>query len=347
MYYKWLDHWDERRALRGDKQKEKADFAFGAEIAFPGAKKVGSISEFCNLADVAASDPNFFDEPNESELEFGREADWIVFRSCIRSEVEENNIVRSRVTKGRFGNQALIVFHHWNASSRYKQLANFFSRRGVTVVEIAMPYHFERSRPASLHADYMLSPNLGRTIHSMRQAVLDGRKLIRVLKSEGYSDISVLGISLGSWVAGLVAAHDQTVRKAALFLTAGSLADMVWSGRATQHIRDSFRNKIELSELRRAWGPLNLENYADRLARPDLKLQFVLAKRDTVVRPKLSKSFMLKLESAGARLGLLELNCGHYSLSLPPYILRAGFSVSRLLACSDPLTFKGSLQSPH
>ncbi|TIQ73252.1 MAG: dienelactone hydrolase-related enzyme, partial [Mesorhizobium sp.] len=160
--------------------------------------------------------------------------------------------------------------------------------RGITVVEIAMPYHFERSRPGSVHADYMLSPNLGRTIQSVRQAVWDGRKLIRWLKSEGYREISVLGMSLGSWVAAIVAAHDLAVSKASLFLTAGSLADMVWTGRATRSIRDSLEPEIELTDLRRAWGPLNLENCAHSLARPDLDLHVVLAKRDKVVLPELS-----------------------------------------------------------
>lgn len=347
MYHKWLDHWDERRVTRGNKLKEKSDFALGAEIAFPDVMGVENISEFCNLADLAVNDPSFFNEDDRLKEGFEEEASWIKFKSSVHSESEENNIVLSKVTRSQLKDQALIVFHHWNASSRYKQLANFFARRGITVVEIAMPYHFERSRPASLHADYMLSANLGRTIQSLRQAVLDGRKLIRVLKSEGYSEISVLGMSLGSWVAGLVAAHDRTVKKAALFLTAGSLADMVWNGRATQHIRAGFRDEVELSELRRAWGPLNLENYADKLARPDLKLQVVLAKRDTVVRPELSKRLILKLEAAGATPDVLELNCGHYSLSLPPYILRAGFSVSRLLSCDDPLAVDGSLQAPH
>ncbi|MBB4189334.1 esterase/lipase [Sinorhizobium terangae] len=78
----------------------------------------------------------------------------------------------------------------------------------------------------------MLSSNLGRTIQSVRQAVWDGRKLIRWLKSEDYREVSVLGMSLGSWVAGLIAAHDPGVSKASLFLTAGSLADMVWTGGA-------------------------------------------------------------------------------------------------------------------
>ncbi|TIU28709.1 MAG: dienelactone hydrolase-related enzyme, partial [Mesorhizobium sp.] len=201
-------------------------------------------------------------------------------------------------------------------------------------VEIAMPYHFERSRPGSVHADYMLSPNLGRTVQSIRQAVLDGRKLIRWLKSEGYREISVLGMSLGSWVAALIAARDQAVSKASLFLSTGSLADMVWTGRATRSIRDSLEPGIELTDLRRAWGPLNLENYAHSLARPDLDLHVVLAKRDKVVLPALSARFMQRLENAGARPTILALNCGHYSLAMPPYILLAGLSLKRFLSCA-------------
>lgn len=84
-----------------------------------------------------------------------------------------------------------------------RQIANFFSRRGITVVEIAMPFHFELR---------------------------------------------------------LIAAHDSAVSKASLFLTAGSLADMVWTGRATRLIRNSLEPDIELTDLRRAWGPLKLEN---------------------------------------------------------------------------------------
>ena len=167
--------------------------------------------------------------------------------------------------------------------------------------------------------------------------MLDGRKLIRWLKIKGYREISVLGMSLGSWVAGLLAAYDSAVSKASLFLTAGSLADMVWTGRATRVIRASLEPEIELTDLRRAWGPLNLENYARSLARPDLDLHVVLAKRDKVVLPELSESFMQKLKDAGARPNILELNCGHYSLAMPPYILLAGLSLKRFLSCADKL----------
>lgn len=331
MYYSWLDRWDEKRARLGDEVKKATEFVLDAEQGFPGAKKTATIAEFCDLADQAVADPTFFDEPNGADIAFEKEDGWIKFPSGISTDIEENNLVWAKVTESGSFDQALVVFHHWNARAWNRQIANFFSRRGITVVEIALPYHFERSRPGSSHADYMLSSNLGRTIQSVRQGVWDGRKLVRWLKSEGYGEISVLGMSLGSWVAGLVAAHDPAVEKAALFLTAGSLADMVWAGRATRLIRDSLEPAIELADLRRAWGPVNLENYADRLARSDLDLHVVLAKRDKVVLPELSKRFVGRLMDAGAKPNVLELNCGHYSLARPPHIFLAGLSLKRLL----------------
>jgi pimeloyl-ACP methyl ester carboxylesterase len=332
VYHSWLDRWDERRARRGEEWKKTTDFILDADRAFPGERKIESIDEFCALADQAVADPAYFDEPGENDQWFSRQDGWLKYPSGISTDVDENNVVWAKITDSGSFDQALVIFHHWNASARNRHIVNFFSHRGITVVEIAMPYHFERSRPGALYADYMLSPNLGRTIQSARQAVWDGRKLIRWLKSEGYREISVLGMSLGSWVAGLIAAHDPAVSKASLFLTAGSLADMVWTGRATRSIRESLEPVIELTDLRRAWGPLNLENYAHNLARSDLELHVVLAKRDKVVLPELSERFMRRLKDAGARPNILVLNCGHYSLAMPPYILLAGLSLKRFLS---------------
>ena len=332
MYHSWLDRWDERRAQRGEEAKKRTDFLLDADRAFPGEKNIESVEEFCVLADQAVADPAFFDEPSRGDQGFERQDGWLKFPSDISTDVEENNVVLAKITESGSFDQAMVIFHQWNASARNRQIANFFSQRGITIVEIAMPYHFERSRPGSVYADYMLSANLGRTIQSVRQAVWDGRKLIRWLKSQGYREISVLGMSLGSWVAGLIAAHDLAVSKASLFLTAGSLADMVWTGRATRSIRDSLEPMIGLTDLRRVWGPLNMENYAHRLARPDLDLHVVLAKRDKVVLPELSDRFMQRLKDAGARPNVLRLNCGHYSLARPPYILLAGLSLKRFLS---------------
>lgn len=78
-----------------------------------------------------------------------------------------------------------------------------------------------------------------------------------------------------------------------------------------------------------------MENYAHRLSRADLDLHEVLAKRDNVVLPELSERFMQRLTYAGARPNILKLNCGHYSLAKPPYLLSAGWSLKRFLSRAD------------
>lgn len=332
MYHSWLDRWDERRAQHGEEGKRETEFGIGAELAFPSGKTSSDLAEFCDLADQAVADPSFYSEPNSINIDFERESSWVRFPSDMPTEIKENNVVWAKLTDGGSIDRALVVFHHWNANSRYSPLADFLSKRGITVVEITLPYHFERSRPGSSHADYFLSPNLGRTVQSVRQGVWDGRKLIRWLRGEGYENVSVLGMSLGSWVAALVAAHDPAVAKAALFLTGGSAADVAWTGRATRFVRQSLEPDIQLTDLRKAWAPLNLENYVHKLARPDLDLQVVLAKRDKVVLPEISASFLEGLIEAGGRPSVLEMNCGHYSLAMPPYSLRAGLNLKRLLS---------------
>lgn len=332
VYHKWLDCWDERRAQRGEEGKQHAAFVLDAERAFPNVSKTTNLSEFCVLAEEAAANQGFFDLPTGDHQGFEELDGWLRFPSAISTDIAENNVVWTKVTESGSYEHALVVFHHWNATTRNRHLAHYFARRGITVVEIALPYHFERRRPGALHADYMLSPNLGRTIQSVRQAVLDGRKLIGWLKDAGYEKISVLGMSLGSWVAAIVAANDEAVSKASLFLTGGSLADMVWSGRATRLVRCDLEREISLTDLRRAWAPLDLENYAHRLARSRLDLHAVVAKRDKVVLPTVTEGLWQRLKEVNLSPHVLNLNCGHYSLAIAPYFLQAGVSLTRFLS---------------
>ena len=331
MYHKWLDRWDERRTRRRDDVKKTTQLVLDSEIAFPASDDVIDLGAFCVSAEQAMHSSEIFFCLPDASPDVRWHDDLLNFPSSISTGTIENDVVHVKVTRARSSDHAVLVFHHWNASSRNAQLARFFASRGMTVFEMALPYHLERTRPGALHADHMLSPNLGRTIQSVRQAVVDGRELVRIAQDAGYRKVSVLGISLGSWVAGLIAAHDPAVSKASLLLTGGDLAEMVWTGGATRHIRASLDNSVGLAELKRAWAPVSLENYVDKLARAELDLQIVLATRDKVVPPAVSQRFVGGLQAAGASLTVKRLNCGHYSLTLPPYIISTGISAARFL----------------
>lgn len=331
MYYRWLDQWDERRTRRRDDVKKVTGLVLDPELVFPAREGASSLEAFCDSAELTAANSGSFFGLSDPIADISTDDQWIRFPSSISTGISENDLVHAKVTRAESFDHAVIVFHHWNATSRNAALARYLARQGLTVVEIAMPYHLERSRPGSSYADHMLSSNLGRTLQSVRQAVMDGRQLIRVLQSAGYRSVSVLGISLGSWVAGLVAAHDPAIHKASLLLSAGNLADMVWSGAATQHIRAGLEGPVALTDLRRAWSPMDLGSHATRLARPGLEVQFILAKRDKVVLPDLSDAFIQQIQGAGASPHITRLNCGHYSVGLPPYAIKVGFSACRFL----------------
>ena len=117
MYHKWLDNWDERRAQRGDEVKHTTDFELDAKIGFSVANETSSMAGFCGLAEKAVADPSFFDDPNGSVSGFENIDGWVKFPSSISTDIEENNLVWAKVTKSGSLDHALVVFHHWNASS--------------------------------------------------------------------------------------------------------------------------------------------------------------------------------------------------------------------------------------
>ena len=327
MYYSWLDAREEMRAQEGEQYKVPTTVTLNTELAFPLAEKSEDLSVFEKLASEATKEPLFFERETKAVDDVNHEGSWLRFQSDVTTGIVENNTVCARITESRKKDKVLVVLNHWNATKWQDKISKLFPLLGITVVELALPYHFDRKRRGSHYADYMVSANLGRTIQSFRQGVLDSRKLIDWLKEQGYGEISVLGMSLGSVIAGLLAAHDPRVSKLSLFLTAGDVADVVWTGRATRAIRKSLEGQLELPQLKKAWQTISLENYVDGLARSDLDVEVVLAKRDNVMLPAISQSLLNKFDAAGVQYRATSLNCGHYTLGMTQYTAIAGLKL--------------------
>ena len=64
--------------------------------------------------------------------------------------------------------------------------------------------------PELTRADYAVSANIGRTIDATRQAVIDVRSCYDWLQQRGYTDLGIVGTSLGSCYAFLATAHDPS-----------------------------------------------------------------------------------------------------------------------------------------
>lgn len=311
-------------------------FKYDTALAFGLRSAKDSYDEFLDLTLHELSGGSFF-APMLSPNPLRYEGENAVFQSDIETEHKDNNSFNCVITDSGSRSHALVVFHHLFAQKRYSAFAKLFAARGVTVVEATLPYHFERAQSAGASAEMACSANIGLTVHSTRQAVLDGRKVVRWLKTQGYETVSVAGMCLGGLVAGLVAAHEEHVDKAVLSVTAGSPADVVWSDETMKPLRERIEPQLSLEELRRAWGVINLENHLHGFGRIGLDTMLVLGRTDTIVREEVSERFLKKLQAFDVHPEVLRLNCGNSSIGRFPYNLMAAKAVMNFIHERPPV----------
>ncbi|RYG97941.1 MAG: abhydrolase domain-containing 18 [Alphaproteobacteria bacterium] len=254
----------------------------------------------------------------------------VTFESDIKTSDAKNNGFECVITDSGSKDHALVVFHHWYARNRYSTFAKFFAVRGITVIEATLPYHFDRAMD-DYSEEKFFNASLGRTVRSMRQAVLDGRKIVRWLDDQGYKKVSVVGMCLGGTVAGLIAAHENKVDKAVLMVAPASPAELVWTAETMQSLRKRIQSSISFDGLEREWSLINLNMHQWFLTRERLDMMFVLGKDDTIARPENSNRVIDGLTKCGKPPQVVRLNCGHSSVGIFPYNIIAARNVSKFL----------------
>lgn len=177
-------------------------------------------------------------------------------------------------------------------------------------------------------ADHMLSSNIGRTIRSSRQAVLDARLAINWLQGRGYKKIGVLGASLGTSIAIILSAHDERINIGSLLFIASHFGEVVWTGQATKHIRKGIEKSITLEELNRVWSIISPITYVDKLkGRPVCHL-IISGVHDKVFLPYLTGRIIEKYREEKIRHIWKMLSCGHYTVRIFPFNLIAVFLIT-------------------
>jgi len=246
----------------------------------------------------------------------------LTFPSHLQTETVENNIVKCRVFEARSRSKAIILLPHWNSeNNRYDTLASLLRAVGITTLQITLPYHGER-RPAHMKsADYLMSANLGRTIRSVRQAVLDCRLAIDWLERRGHQHIGLLGSSLGSAIGFVLTAHEPRIKTAALLLMGSDFADTIWMSRATQHIQQAVREILTLEELRQIWSIISPTTYVTKLRNRLLPLLVVSGRHDRVCHPHLTQRGIDAMAQEKLDYTWKVWSCGHYTLGTFPYKL--------------------------
>jgi hypothetical protein len=237
----------------------------------------------------------------------------------------------------RGGTRAVLVLPQWNSDEKgHLVLCKLLNHFGVSALRMSMAYH-DRRMPAELsRADYHVSSNIGRTIHASRQSVIDSRACLDWLESQGYRSLAVLGTSLGSCIAFILAAHDLRIRVGVFNHVSMYFSDVVWTGLSTQHVRQGFGQEVQQDELRDYWSVISPATYLDRLPGRDLTSLLIWARHDTTFLPVYSRQVLQGFQERKLRFDVLELPCAHYTTGQFPFNVVDGLAMCRFVSRNLP-----------
>ena len=257
----------------------------------------------------------------------------LTFTSALASPFEINNRVTARVFHAQkprpvADQPVVIVLPQWNSDAGgHVGLAQLFARFNISAVRLTLPYHDVR-RPAELErADYIVSANIGRTLHANRQAVLDTKRVVTWLWAQGYRRIGIMGTSLGSCLSMITMAHDERIRAGAFNHVSTYFADPIWRGLSTQHVRAGLEMGVTLDQLRELWMPISPWPFIDRIR--GRKALLVYARYDLTFPPDLSKNFVNEFVRRDIDHNLAVLPCGHYTTGKAPFKFIDAFHLVR------------------
>jgi hypothetical protein len=183
--------------------------------------------------------------------------------------------------------------------------------------------------PELSRADYIVSSNIVRTVQVCRQAVLDARRAVAWLASQGFERIGILGTSLGSCLALLTSAHEPLIRAQALNHVSPWFADVVWRGLSTRHVRAGLDGHVDLDRLRALWRPISPFEYLERVR--DKKTLLVYAKYDLTFPVDLSEILVKEFQTRRLPHEVFALRCGHYSTGSAPFKFIDGYVLTKFL----------------
>ena len=299
---------------------------------------------------VMADTDAFFTPPPVSDYTMTPrpDGDLLTFPSALSTPHEANNTVYCRYFPARgsavlkhrptyvghpfrgASRAAVLVLPQWNSDAGgHVGLCRLLAWNGLTALRLSLPYHDQRMPPELRRADYIVSANIARTVQVCRQAVLDARRAIAWLASQGYDRIGILGTSLGSCLALLTTAHEPLIQAAALNHISPDFADVVWRGLSTRHVREGLDGHIELDLLRTLWKPISPRWYLERLR--DRKTLLVYARYDLTFPVDLSEDLVAAFREHDVPHEVAVLRCGHYSTGKAPFKFVDGWILTRFL----------------
>jgi len=121
-------------------------------------------------------------------------------------------------------------------------------------------------------------------------------------------------------IAFLAFAHEPDLNAGAFNHVSGYVADVVWHGLSTAHVRASFGDHVTLDELRNYWAPISPLPFMPRVAQMGHRpIRFIIARYDLTFPLDLSRAAIDEARRHKLPLDIVWLPCGHYTTGELPW----------------------------
>ena len=214
--------------------------------------------------------PDVWETVDESD---GVEVESLAFASAAPFGMAPNDRVAVRFYRpaGRAPLVNLLILHGiWRQDQEFEdRLCRDLARQGVSCALMSLPFHWERAPRGVPSGAYFMSGNPLWTSAAFRQALIDARAVLGLLRGRGVP-VGVLGFSLGGIIAHMLMAVEPLDFGASAF-AGGDTAGIVWEGVLTQPYRRAMEaNGITFERLSALWASGNPVRYAHRVRPPRL-----------------------------------------------------------------------------
>ena len=251
------------------------------------------------------------------------------YPSDVVTPYPENNTVYGRFFDAH-SRVAVLVLPQWNCKwDGQVGLCRMLQQAGISALRLSMPYHHGRKPPEIERSEYLVSPNLGRTLTASRQAVVDARRAADWLFERGHQAVGIIGTSIGSCIAFLTFVHDERFSAGAFIHVSSYYADVVWDGLSTSHVRKALETAIDLETLRLIWKPISPAPFIKRLKGTRRPMLMLSGRYDLTFPPRHSEEGYRELDRHSIAVNRTWLPCGHYTMGKFPFQMIAGLKIRR------------------
>ena len=334
-YRRWINRWEDDLSTRStDRIVRQFDLGLEWTARWPVQLERTGESDFEYLTrlnhKIIAEGETFFayDVPPKFTLSADS---WLAFDSPVPTDYPENNVVRALWFPAR-SKKAVVVLPHWNSKlPQQNALCAGLQKLGISALRLSLPYHDARMPAHLQRADYAMSSNICRTIDATRQAIIDTRACYDWLQQQGYESLGIVGTSIGSCYAFMASTFDARITVNMFNHCSTYVADVVWEGASTRHIKKSLIDNVDLPTLRDLWRCISPPSFWDVFTHGNKKSKFIYTRYDTTFPLHLSRQVIAGAQLHNWNHDVAVLPCGHYTMGEFPFKYVTGYEICSFL----------------